>query len=316
MQVWWAGLFLVVGVAAASYVLIGREAELTIARQVLKRERVIARAQSSNIVSYFERFGSSVVGLAGSSTIDRRDLSTTHDMDLFVEQRRESGLVSGIVLTDAEGIVEFNSTVTGAPDPGVSLADRDYFGWAKGEQGEGNYFIGRPVVSRLGASEGQVIVPVASPVFRNEVFTGAAVAAVRLAPLTANFFGLMKVSDKTEVLLLDKDGRMLFSSLSPDLVGTDVLKLLEGRPDADSKALSNKLKGILGASQGGEFLNGEQLVAYSPVQLKAQNWLLVIVAPDEEIAMLAEPIYLRQTAILLFVFLTFLLSGVLISRSK
>lgn len=82
-------------------------------------------------------------------------------MDAFVEQWGKSGVIGGVVLTDRAGVVRFNSNVTGISDTGESLADRDYFSLAKSQKGPGEYFVGQPVVSRLGATKGKVIIPVA-----------------------------------------------------------------------------------------------------------------------------------------------------------
>ena len=305
---------MIVAIAAASYWLIGREAEVTIANELLRRERTVAKAEKSNLTVYFQTFGNAVASLAQYGSIARRDASTIHDMDIFVEQRRANGIVAGIVLTDSKGIVKFNSNISGTRDLGMSLADRDYFLWAKGESEPAEYFIGRPVVSRLGASKGLVIVPVAAPVYNGDTFTGAMIASVKLAPLTSRFLGLMKVSDTTEVYLVDEEGSLLFNSAEPAAADSSIFDFFQNNPFDGSQALSDKIEAALGAEEGGEFRTAGHLVAYSPVLLGSQSWLVIMASPSQAIMDLAEPIYIRQTAVILMLVLTFLLFGVIVAR--
>src|SRR3989344_5103424 len=196
---WLIGLFLLVGLGIYLFLVLARGAKSTLTEQLLKRRLTVARAEASNLTSYFQQFGDSIKVFAHLCSIERRDASTVQDMDTFVEQRRESGLIGGIVLTDKNGIVSFNSNVSGTRDIGIDLSDRDYFVWAKDQSEDGEYFVGQPVVSRLGATKGEMIVPVVASVYQDSVFTGVVVAAVKLQPLAERFLGMLKISDTTDV---------------------------------------------------------------------------------------------------------------------
>ena len=305
------GLLAIVVLGATFYLVLGRGVESSVTRQLLDRQQTIARAEASNIISYFETFGNSVAVLAQLDSIERRDASTVRDMDTFVEQRRESGLIRGVILTDKQGVVRFNSNVLGTRDLGETLADRDYFIWAKDQTGKGKYFISRPVVSRLGATKGQTIVVVASPVYQNGKFAGVVAASVKLAPLAERFFGLMKISEQTEVYLLDGQGDLLYSHSAPDTIGSKFAELFPG-----NQTLSEEIEKALSATEEGQLQTKTHLVAYSPIILGTQSWLLIISSPAKEAVALATPFYVRLLALLILTSFTILLFGVIAIRKN
>jgi len=319
------GFVLIVGLGAVSYLVLGRGINSSVAEQQLHREQVFARAEASNISSFFQAFGDSVALRARLSSMERMDATTAQDLDVFVEQWRDRELIGGIVLADKYGDVRFNSNILGAPDLGASLADRDYFAWAKNEtREEGEYYVGRPVVSRLGASEGDTIVPVASPVYQNTTFVGVVVASVRLGPLTKNYLELMQVSDLTDVYLIDQEGEMLYSNSFPDAIGLNIFEYLKENPFSGSQTLGNDLKNALNTMGEGKLKTsysdprtGKMEVhsmSYTPILLGSQNWLLVGASPIEDVGSFATPIYVRLTILLLLIILTIFLFGVISVR--
>lgn len=128
-----------IGLGAAIYLILSHGAEVSTGGQLLRREATIAKAGASNIASFFQVFGQSIAVLSQLSSMENLGTKTLEDMDTFVDQWRDSGLVGGVVLTDRNGVVRLNSNVLGTSDIGASLADRDYFVWAKGKPKEGEY---------------------------------------------------------------------------------------------------------------------------------------------------------------------------------
>ncbi len=301
---WWFGLILTVGLAVAFYLVLGRGTKVLTTQQLLTRQQTIARAQAANTVSFFQVFGDSIAVLAQLSSMERRDATTIQDMDVFIEQWHDSGLIGEVALTDRRGVVQFNSNILGTVDAGTSLADRDYFAWAKTAK-EGQYFVGQLVVSRLGASKGQTIIPVASPVFRNGVFVGVVVVSVKLQPLAERFLDLMKISDLRDVYLVNERREVLYSSRASNMVGVSLFEVLQ---------VSDDFKNALAASQEGKLQTGGRLVAYSPILLDNQNWLLIVSSPVDEVVDFITPMYIRQISILLLTLLTILLFGVAVRR--
>lgn len=289
----WFGFLLLVVLGTVFYFILGQGMERIATQQFLKREQTLVRAQVSNLTSFFQTFGDSIAVLAQLKTVTNPG-SAIWEIDTFVKQWRDSGLIGGIILTNKNGTVQFNSSVSGIKDTGVSMADRDYFLWAKDRSRVGEYFAGQPVVSRAGDTKGQVIVPVASPVFRGKVFAGLVVASVKFQPLVKQYFEMMKISDTTEVFLINNDGRVLYSSSGRDL-----------EPE-HKKQLDINREGVL--------VSKERLVAYSPILLGNQNWLFVLAVPAKEANGVSASIYIRLSVMIVLIFLTFLLHGVVVTR--
>src|SRR3989344_3933793 len=308
--IFWLILFLIV--VRISFVFIfGQGFRSTVTEQLLSQKQIIARAEASNASLFFEKFGNSLAVLAQLNSIEKRDEGVVHDMDTFMEQRRNSGFVGGVVLTDKNGIVQFNSNILGTRDLGESLSDRDYFIWAKGQVKKGEYFISRPVVSRLGASKGQTITVVASPVFQNGVFMGVVAASVKLQPLAEHFFGLMKLSDQTQIHLFDEEGDLLYSNSDPDAVDLNISELFSADP-----ALKDRVENALGTNEEGRFQTQKYLAAYSPIELGTQNWLLIISSSMEEVEKIESPFRVRQTALSILAVFTLILFGVLLLKKN
>src|SRR3989344_3113549 len=108
-QIFLCSLFSVVVLGIAFYLIVGQKIEATITQQLLDRKRIIARAEVSNITTFFEKFGNSVTVLARLSSIEASDADAVSDLDTFIEQRRDAGIIRGVVLTDKNGVVKFNS---------------------------------------------------------------------------------------------------------------------------------------------------------------------------------------------------------------
>lgn len=295
-------IFLIIMLGVASYLVLGQEAKHTVTQRILDQQHLIARAEASNTEIFFERIGDAVATLAQLKSIERRDSDAGSDLDSFMKQRLNSGLIGGVILTDKDGIVRLNSNILGTKDVGQSLADREYFAWAKNQAKKGDYYVSQPVVSRTGATKGQMIVPVISPVYQNGAFSGIVAVSVKLKPLVDNFFGLMKVGKHTKTKLLSREGELIYSNSSPEAIGSDISEIFP-----DDQVLTDKINQTLIAKEEGQFATDKHLVAYSPVELSPQNWLLVISSRINEVDEQMRPVYFRQISMLVLTALTFLL---------
>lgn len=317
-RVYWFGFLLIVGISAAFYLLIGQGARRSVTNDILLKQQLLTRAQKSNIQSFFNVFGDSIAVLSQLKTITSGN-SAIWDLGVFVEQWRDSSLSDGVALTNDLGIVKFNSNVSGISGEGVSLADRDYFIWAKNEAKIGEYFVGEPVVSRLGASEGRYIIPVASPVYQNGIFKGVLVAAVDLEHLTKNHLQLLKISDQTDVFLMGRDGVLYFSNTMPDSVGANIFDLMRQNPIKGNENLAIELKNALSKDTGGtakvaykDPVSGvieNHAIAYSQIDFGNQKWTLVMASPIGDLWNLGVPMYARIIILLLFLAVTFAMYG-------
>jgi len=319
------GFLAVVVLSVVFYFVIGRKANLVIDQQLLQQQRTLTRAQSNNLTSIFKVMGGSVAGLSQSdSVVYRRDAVIIKDMEAFMAHWRDVGLIGGLTLTDEKGIVEFNVNVSGNSDVGNSLADRDYFLWAKNQASEGEYFIDQSVISRLGASKGESIVPVASTVVQDGVFKGVLVLSVRLQALCQQYLRLMRISDMTHVYLIDEQGRLLYNNIVPKMMGKNLLDFLAENSFLDNQILANKLKDILNTKKEGEsemtFLDPEtnkktlHLITYSPVVFNNQTWTLIMSTPVQDAGGDIIDLQVRVKMMFLFLSLTILFYGAIIKR--
>ena len=314
-RIWLFSLLLIVGLGAAFLVILSWWVKPTITNQLLDQQQTVTRAEASNIASFFQTFGNSVAVLAKLSSMESWDEHTQSDLDAFITQWSDSGLVAGVALTDRRGVVKFDSDVLETRDLGASLADRDYFSWANNRPGEGEYLVGASVVSRMGGTKGQIVIPVVSPVFQNGVFAGAVVTSAELEPLTEHYLELMKVSDATDVYLIGAQGDLLYNSAAPEEVGMNVFGAGE-EPFLGDQTLSDSLKSALNTIEEGVLTTDGRLISYSPVPLGDRNWLLVMASPDQQVVDTIAPFYMRQTAIFLLFSLSILFYGAVIARES
>lgn len=128
---WGLGFILIAALAIVFYLALGSKAKSLLSSRLLDHQQTLARAQASNVASFFQVFGESIATLSDSSDITNSSTNTQATLEHFVAQWQGSDMVGGIVLTDQNGLVQFNANISGTQDTGASLADRDYFIWAK-----------------------------------------------------------------------------------------------------------------------------------------------------------------------------------------
>ncbi len=322
------GLGLIAFVCAVFYVVLMRQAKVTTTNNLLRQQLIIARAETNNLTSFFSVFGDSLSILAQSSSVETRNASTIQDMDAFVDQWRESGVLGGIILVDRNGVVQFNSNVLGTRDTGAMLADREYFVWAKSQSKEGEYFIAKPVTSKLGASKGQTIVPIASPIFQNGAFAGVLAASIELTPLTDRYLGLMRVSGKSDVALIDSQGNLLYVN-TPELTGMSAFEYMRQHPSANDEKLLTALKNSIEKDEEISLVAPyfdpkekkieDHLIVFSPITIGNQKWVLALGDPIQGVTDATRPIYIRQLSVLVLIILcaiTFRIAMVVHGRNQ
>jgi len=283
-------LFLI-ALAPVYYLLTSNEITNTALQIQQKRQLELARAEAANLTAFFDTFGQSIGILSQSSSINSYDAITSQELEVFVDQWADSGIIGGLVLTNEAGTVEYNPNIQNKPNLGASLADRDYFKWSQSAQDE-EYFIGDPVISRLGASKSQTIIPVASPVFSDGEFAGVVAASVILQPLANKYLEFLKISEYTDVYLLDNSGQVIYTNQS-DIDAPAVQKIIDTIPD---KQLSSEKETVK--------ITQDYLITLTDLPLNNQNWILAVSSPNEASTQNLSSFYVRRIAILLIVYLT------------
>lgn len=290
----WFAIFLIIALCALSYLFLGQGVESQATQGQLEKNLLIARAEKANMITFFEKFGNSVAVFAQRTSIQRQERSAIENMKTFVEQRRKMNIIAGVGILDKQGVYRLNYNASGISIVDQYTGDRDFFIWAKDHGQKGEYFISQPYIGRFGPSKGQAIISVASPLFDNGTFTGVLVSSVKLQPMLDRFLELMKASELEEEYLIDGRGNVLYSSSNPDVIGSNFSEII-----SSDQTLSETIENALISNSEGSLQAGSRLIAYSPITLGTQNWLIIISSPAQEVADLAAPFYIRERAALL-----------------
>ena len=316
-----AVFFFTLGIAF--YYGFGSSARTALIEQMLHREQVIARSGANSIESFFLLSGRSLSSLAQDKKLPGRDQETQKALEEFMAVWKDSP-IPGVVLVDEKGIVRFNANIYNKPDVGATVKDRDYFTWAKTAKEKEVYF-GTPVISRVGASEGEYIVPVASPLISDGQFKGVLTAAVILSQLTNDYLQPLKISDQTEVYILDSQG-VFISALDGELIGKNVYQYLDENPFLGSAVLKEEFKKRVAEkgegklqvawldTKGNSNIFSRKLLAYSPFSLGKQSFFLAIVTPVDDALVYIGPIYMRQNVGFVISFLAVLMVVVRLAK--
>lgn len=298
----------------------------SITGQLLRQEQSIARAEAENIQSFVEGIGRSLTSISQHEDIIDPGPGTTAVMKSFVDEWGENNLITGISLTDKDGVVIHNYSNLSPTKTGISIADRDYFIWAKAQVNSDNYIVGQTIIARYGVNEGKYITPVAVPVFKDGVFSGMLASSVRTAEMTKYYLSLMNVSDTTDAYILGKDGYLLYSRQLPERVKEDLYESKRNILFSDNKNLNKKIYSALSKEKEGVVVatyldpnSGkmeEHALAYSPVVMPGRHWLVILATPATEVTKASMPIYVQQISAVLFLALVIFSAGIIFLRKK
>lgn len=295
---------LFIGLGLVFYVVLGRGAVDTLTSQMLERKLVIARGGASSIQAFFGLFGNSL------KTLGRSEISQ-EDIDDFVNDWKDTP-VSGVILTDEDGVVLANSTRTEEINTGADISDRDYFNWAK-EAKQGEIFVGEPVVSRVGVSTGKFVAVTATPIFRNGEFRGVLAAAMFISELTQDYLEPLKTSENTRVYVIDPSGVIIFGPFEK-LIRVNYFDYLAENKVLGYEEINRVLKERVSNTAEGKLkiaLPNEKtgkitpfLVAHSPIYYNnGSYWTLAVAIPEADALTYMTPLYIRGLILLVITFM-------------
>jgi len=300
---------------AIFYLFLGKSARDALVEQMLHREQSSARAGSSSIATFFELVGNSLVVMSNRDEIVEPGPQT----DAFLESamfRWENTPVTSIILTDKGGEVIKAAYREQLGGVGISVANREYFIWAKNAESS-DYYVSEAAESRL-RGENYYVAPIVSPVFDKEGdFNGALIMGVSISRLTDQYMSHLKISDKTEIYITKHDGNFIYAS-SKELMGENFFEFVRKHPFLGSEIIIEKLEERLENVQEGKLEVAypenvgtalplkTRLIAYSPVLARDREWILVIATPIDDVLVSMTPIYFRQAVSVLIIFLAFL----------
>lgn len=294
--------------------------------QLLRQEHAIAEAQARNIQSFIDNLGSDLVAVSKEKEIINPGPGTNEILKSFTDRWDKHELITGISVTDKNGVVTYNYSNLSPMEVGTSLADRDYYLWAKEQLPEGGYIVGSSVIARYGINKGKYITTLAAPVFKDGVFSGMVASAVRTEVMTRYFLGTINVSDDTDVYLLGKSGYVLFNSRDPEDLEINIDEIKNNSLFADNKTLNEKIYNALAKEKDGstiaKFVDSESgiaeshAIAYFPIIMPGRHWLVVLASPVTKVTKASIPKYVNQVSILMFLSLTVFVTILLYRKGK
>ena len=298
------------------YYLLDFKAQKSLVEQTLHREQVIARAGASSIESFLKLLGNSVSSLATRSSVVDTGETTVDTLQIFAD-RWQGTPVAGVILTDKQGTIVASANNRGvAVQPGTSVADRDYFAWAK-KALSGEVFISNPMISKYGSSYGKYIVVLATPV-GDQGFNGVLAASVIISDLVDAYLDPLKISPDTEVYVVNSKGDFV-SSPYTELLGKSILDFIDETKIPGKDYIKDKVK--IALEKGGEgkldilhpnLFNSDskskvltrKLIAYSSLTNEKERWLLVIAEPYEEVMLFFHQFSLINISVLVLAVIT------------
>lgn len=307
-----------VAVGCLMYTYSVRTTKKALVEQMLHRQQVISRAGAKSMENFLNYLGFQLSTYATRRAIINVDGNTQENLDEFTRIWAKNSPIVGIVLTDAKGTTIYNSNVDNISSVGTELSDRDYFKEIIEVSKPGFVSVGDPVISRLGSSKGQYIVPVATGVFDSAGrFKGILASAMLLSEATTQYLEPLKISYNSRVYLIADNG-MVLSSPHPGLEGQNYFTYLSERGYKDT---SNLREGLIAALQkGGEqkldvympqepdLIPTRYLIATAPVKYgQGKNWTLAVATPAEEAFIYAGP-FAGYSTLSLVLFITMVMA--------
>ena len=316
--------FLSLGIAV--YLLTGRSTVNMLSEQMLHREQIIVRSGAGTIQNFLSLFGNTLSFSAQNNSISLNNLNESEKILTQLVNSSRNTPISGFALINKDGqpVLNLNDLGRGQVN-GLSFSDRDYYLWSKTAKPR-EIFVGKPVVSRLGASSGKMIIPIASPIIRKGEYEGVLTAAVILSDLTDSFLNPLRISDNSEAYLIKNDGEIIYADRFSEAVGKNVFSYLGDNSFLGSKYIKTEVQKVLADNKEGKmkavypkFGNSEgfseRLVAYAPIDLKdGQLWYLAVSTPIEDALVFMGPFYSRQILLTIFIFIAILIYAVRFSK--
>jgi hypothetical protein len=295
----------------------GISTQSALAEQVFEREEVAVKAGNVLLDTFVGNLGDQISAYSTNlNIISFNPNETPEDLGVLMESWKDSP-ASEVLLVDANGFVKFGLDREGNTVVGTNLSDREYFNWAKTAQG-GDSYVGTPIISRIGTTKSEYIVPVASPVIKNGKFNGVLVASFSLDEATNKFLNPLKISDDALIYLTDQSGTILSASI-PSLVGVNYLDYVRSIPGGSNAAqtlsttLTSDTVGKLGTTLPDETKNRapvEYLIVYSPIFFGSSHWVFSIATPKDVALLYAKPFYMDQLMSLIYLIIVVLIFAI------
>lgn len=287
----------------------------SLVEQIQHRQQVVVRSGAKSIEGFLNAIGRTVAILS--------DNPTQSKLEEFVDMWEDDNVV-GIIAVNKSGRVVAASNREDRPEIGETVVERGYFDWAKTAQ-KGEYRVFSPVLSKIGASKGQYIVTIASPVVTKGGFDGVVVAAVLLSDLTNAYLGNLKVLDTSNIYLITDTGILIYTD-QPGLIGLnfkeifkdDFLgknKILELISEEISSSKETKVEIVL-PNQNNYSKLEPYLISGAPISLTNDHWKVIISLPEKDLFVFTYSVFGKQVMTIFVVVTLFILLTLRASRNS
>jgi len=272
---WLVSAFLVLFLTAGLllYWFAGESTGKRMAERVKLEKLTLARSGAFSIESFFKEREKDLVLLSEIEAVKSlKEKEARERIGILIEELKGEP-VAGVGRVDKEGVLRW---VVNKEDKregeDVSVADRDYFVWAKKQTEPGKIFVSKPIKSRAGVSGGGYILVLATPVFYQREFNGLILFSLSLVELTERFVAPLTFSGAVHSLIAAEDGLVVAASI-PNSIGENIADCLDEE---------------------------EIIAAYAPIKIGDQVWSLRVLVPYREAVKLTMPFKINQTRGLVF----------------
>jgi len=298
--------------------------EKAILDQYNQQQLELVTEAASDIERYFKTIADELRALGRLPEVQFFDEIPTRQALLNSYNRLESLGVTTVGVFDENGISRY--TVMADDLEGVDLSWRRYFQEAEAMTTDETYAF--QFIELQIADPGQISVIMAIPIFQTTVdenhpkpsgaFAGVVVAAFRESTLYQNFVAPVKPAGNGHVFLADKDNFVLWSS-DGESIGKN---LQEEELTVFKQIVAHKQPWFSNPAEAYfyEFpVSGDEnvredsvrLVAYAPIKLGNEFWVIGVWSPKNDARELLQPAYQSQRFVIGFTILTIVAGGIL-----
>jgi hypothetical protein len=301
--------------------------------QVKIRKQDLARSGAQSISNYFQTRQKEVSVLAEVPPVKSQDEAVGRPFLTKALASVNDEMLGDLVRIDNQGKVVW--VINGKGDrngEGLSVADRDYYVWAKTQNESGKVFLSDPVQARFGTFKNDWVVVMGAPVFNDSnEFDGEVLASFAVKELTERYVDPMVEIAGTKSYLVTGEG-VIVDSNSPNTRGVNIANAADIEVDNQQEQTMAIISSVL--NQKGASLvtyanvlpgvsgDSNTILASAPLKVSDQTWSLWLSAPiqKEEINQMVEDARKAQSIryasfmFLLVIFLSIFIIGMRITQ--
>jgi len=255
-------------------------------------EQVVARAGAKRIESFFRRVETDLHILSQARAVGEYERSQTGSLlEVAVDRYAGTPLVSFVrVNKDGQIVLSINRERIPMSE-NVDAKDRSYFIWAKEQTDEAGVFLSEPIIARAGPLQGQKILVIAVPSYRDGVFDGVMFASIAFDQLVDEYVKSLAVYEGVQAMLLDREGNILSGLFAQDDVGHNAREIIASDYPDKQKLYEGYLAEILSGVNSWvevdldftqEEQGGKWIVGFAPMSFGNSLWSVVVLVSHNE----------------------------------